>query len=46
MKVNTNSQIIVWLQTVTWEILNVILNFTKDFFIWKKQLMSNWKHME
>ena len=36
MKVNVNSQSLVWLQNVTKEIPNIILNFTEDLFIWKK----------
>lgn len=32
MKVNVNSQSLVWLQNVTKEIPNIILNFTEDLF--------------
>lgn len=37
MKVNVNSQSLVWLQNVTKEIPNIILNFTEDLFIWEKK---------
>lgn len=31
------------LQSLTWELPNVILNFTEDLLIWKKQLVAKWK---